>query len=85
MFPIMHLSSVAGPPVSRLSSDRLWGPSMPCAQPLSQYLTEHKKARGNGGRTEPDDPLTRGARRTDTVTGGPSRGMQRQAVRLLQR
>ena len=27
----------------------------------------------------------RGARRTNTVTGGPSRGMQRQAVRLLQR
>ena len=33
---------------------------MPGGQPLSQYSTDYKQARGNGGLTEPDVRFTQG-------------------------
>ena len=40
---------------------------MPGGQPLSQYSTDYKQARGNGGFTEPDVRFTQGQGRPLTI------------------
>ena len=47
-------------------------PKMPGGQPLSQYSTDYKLARGNGGLTEPDVRFTQGRPLTIALSAGGS-------------